>query len=101
MRKRERENEEHEDREKCEHPHARRDGKDRKVILDITARRMAGGAPATPQAYASALEQWRKLPGAVVSPPTDLRTVRPEPSASENPKPPAPANNAGSKEPSS
>ena len=90
MPKREHENDEHDDRDQPKHPRARRDGKDRKVILDITARRMAGGAPATPQAYANALAQWRKLPGAVMSPPTDVRTVPPEP----DPGPAAPADDA-------
>jgi len=47
-------------------PEADRGGKDRVVILDLVRRRLEGGAPPTPGAYARALEQWQKLPGAVV-----------------------------------
>jgi hypothetical protein len=91
MPKREHDHDKHRDREKHEHPRARRDGKDRQVILDITARRMAGGVPATPQAYAKALEQWRKLPGAVMSPPTDLRPALANSDSGESEKPVADA----------
>jgi hypothetical protein len=33
---------------------------------------MRGGAEPTPDAYRDALEQWKKLPGSKVSPPTDV-----------------------------
>ncbi len=67
--------------ENHERPRRRRDGRDREVHLDIITRRMEGGAPATPEAYASALEQWHKLPGSVVRPPSDLKATP------EGPKP--------------
>jgi hypothetical protein len=37
----------------------------------IEERRFHGGLPATPERYARALEQWNRLPGAVVRPSTD------------------------------
>jgi hypothetical protein len=67
--------------ENHERPRRRRDGRDREVHLEIIARRMEGGAPATPEAYAHALEQWHQLPGAVVKPPTDLKPTQGEPKA--------------------
>jgi hypothetical protein len=62
--------------ENHERPRRRRDGRDREVHLEIIARRMDGGAPATPEAYARALEQWHQLPGSVVRPPTDLKSTQ-------------------------
>ena len=53
-------------------PEADRGGKDREVILDIVNRRLEGGAAPTPRAYARALEQWHKLPGAVVHVPATV-----------------------------
>ena len=35
-------------------------------------RHVGGGAPATPEAYAEAMKQWRRLPGAVRVPATQL-----------------------------
>jgi hypothetical protein len=37
------------------------------VPREFLARRLEGGAPATPEAYAHAIEQWQQLPGAVLS----------------------------------
>lgn len=37
----------------------------------IEKRRFEGGLPATPERYALAREQWRRLPGAVVRPSMD------------------------------
>jgi hypothetical protein len=47
-------------------------GRERKVHEEIIERRLEGGAPPTPEAYARALEQWHQLPGSVVRPPTDI-----------------------------
>ena len=44
-----------------------------KIHRDYLERRLGGGAPATPEAYSRALEQWRKLPGAVSTPPTEVK----------------------------
>jgi hypothetical protein len=81
---------EYREHEKPERPRRRRAGRDRKVHQEIIARRMEGGAPATPEAYAKALEQWHQLPGSVVRPPSDLGAA--------NETNPAPANEAGDKE---
>jgi hypothetical protein len=62
--------EHHEDRER---PRRHRDGRDRAMQLKLIERWMAGSAPATPEAYARALEQWHQLSGSVVRPATDLR----------------------------
>jgi hypothetical protein len=43
----------------------------RPAHLKFLARRLEGSAPATPGAYARAVQQWQQLPGAVVSVPTD------------------------------
>ena len=48
-----------------EKPRRDKDGRERIVHLEIAARRFAGGAAPTPEAYARAMEQWRQLPGAV------------------------------------
>jgi hypothetical protein len=58
-----------------EPPEASSEGRDRDVILDILARRWLGTAPPTAQAYARALAQWRRLPGAVVTAATDLGNI--------------------------
>jgi hypothetical protein len=63
-------NEPHERGERPERP--RPQGRERKVHEEIIERRMGGGAPPTPEAYARALEQWHKLPGSVVRPATDI-----------------------------
>lgn len=44
-----------------------------RIHRDYVERRLGGGAPATPEAYARALEQWHQLPGAVSTPPTEVR----------------------------
>ena len=38
--------------------------------LEYLERRLQGGAPATPEAYARAVQQWQQLPGAVPHTPT-------------------------------
>ena len=47
--------------------------------------RLAGGRPATPDAYADAREQWSRLPGAVSASPADLGEVPPAPPRDDNP----------------
>lgn len=64
------EHERHEDEDK-ERPRRRRMGREHAVHQQIIERRLGGGAPATPEAYAKALEEWHQLPGSVVRPPTD------------------------------
>jgi hypothetical protein len=58
-------------------------GRERQIHEEIIARRMEGGAPPSPEAYARALEQWQQLPGSVVRPPTDVL-----PAAKKPPKSP-------------
>jgi hypothetical protein len=38
---------------------------EREIFVDMVQRRMGGGAPPSAEAYAKAMQQWRKLPGAV------------------------------------
>ena len=52
------------------------------IHADYVRRRLEGGEPPTPDAYARAARQWRQLPGATAAAPTDLGNL-PEP-------PPAP-----------
>jgi hypothetical protein len=52
-------------------PRRRRMGREHAVHQQIVERRIGGGAPATPEAYARALEEWHQLPGSVVRPPSD------------------------------
>src|SRR5437867_13233987 len=51
-------------------------GNERKVHEDIIQRRITGGVTlsmeAVREAYARALEQWKKLPGSVIKPSTDI-----------------------------
>ena len=44
------------------------------VHRDYLRRRLEGGAPATPEAYARAIEQWHQLPGAVRCAPVTVPT---------------------------
>jgi len=39
---------------------------------------MRGGPEPTPEAYTHALEQWKKLPGSIVRPPTDISFPPPD-----------------------
>jgi hypothetical protein len=70
----EREQRERERHERRERPHGR--GRERAVFLEYLAKRWTGSAPPTAEAYARALRQWRQLPGAVVTPATDVGTVQ-------------------------
>jgi len=72
------------DREKPEH---RPEGREHQVHQEILERRMRGGPEPTPEAYRRALEQWKKLPGSKVRPPTDIVTPPgEEPGTSEEPE---------------
>jgi len=44
-----------------------------KVHRDYVERRLRGGAPPSPEAYARALEQWHRLPGSVSTPTSEVR----------------------------
>jgi len=52
------------------------EGEERKVHEEIIDRRIRGGAALSKEdittAYDRALQQWQKLPGSVISPPTDI-----------------------------
>jgi hypothetical protein len=58
--------------ERPERPRRRRAGREHQVHQEIVARRIEGGAPPTPDAYAEALKQWQQLPGSIVRPPSDV-----------------------------
>ena len=65
-------------------PRHRPQGREHQVHKEILERRWRGGPQPTPEHYQRALEQWKKLPGSVVRPPTDIN----EPPAEEPPQPP-------------
>lgn len=44
-----------------------------KIHRDYVERRIGRGAPPSPEAYARALEQWHQLPGAVSTPPSEVK----------------------------
>jgi hypothetical protein len=60
-----------------ERPRVDREGRDRAVITEIVKRRLEGGEPPTAEAYARALEQWQKLPGAAVRDPGTVTEKQP------------------------
>jgi hypothetical protein len=62
---------EHPEEQDKDRPRRRRMGREHAVHQQIVERRLSGGAPATPETYAKALEEWKQLPGSVVRPPTD------------------------------
>lgn len=55
--------------------------------IEIEKRRFRGGLRPTPELYASAREQWNRLPGSVVRSPMDPTTNKPP--ADSEPKTPA------------
>jgi hypothetical protein len=61
-----------------ERPHKDKDGRDRIVHIEIAARRFAGGPAPSPEAYARATEQWRRLNGAVTYVPVQDLVKAPE-----------------------
>jgi hypothetical protein len=75
-----------------ERPHRNPNADRSKVHREIFARRLEGGAPATPEAYARAIEQWQQLPGAIVSVPVTHLT--------SGQAAPTPANTSGAAPPS-
>jgi hypothetical protein len=72
-----REAEEHEreqpQRKRRERP--RGQGRERQAFLDYLAKRWSGSPSPTAEAYTTAKKQWRQLPGAVITLPTDLGTL--------------------------
>ena len=50
-----------------------------KIHEEFVKRHTGGGAPATPEAYEKARKQFRRLPGAVQRPPTEVKQEPPEP----------------------
>jgi hypothetical protein len=66
-------------------------GTERAIYLQYLARKWQGSVPPSAQAYALALRQWRQLPGAVITEPTDLGTIaKPAaPNSDESPRRPA------------
>jgi len=59
-------------KERGKRPRLTGKGRERVVHEDIIAKRLGGGALPTMDAYARGLEQWQKLPGSLVRPPTDV-----------------------------
>jgi hypothetical protein len=74
-----------------ERPRHKPEGREHQVHKEILERRMRGGPEPTPDAYRRALEQWKKLPGSKVRPPTDVcppaEEGRSEPTDGETSKP--------------
>ncbi|MFQ5668774.1 MAG: hypothetical protein ACE5I7_20430 [Candidatus Binatia bacterium] len=50
-----------------------------KIHEEYVRHHVEGGAPATSEAYERAREQFRRLPGAVQTPPTDVKQEPPKP----------------------
>ena len=59
-------------RDERERPHRRRNGREHAVHVQIMERHFAGGPAPTQELLAVALDQWRRLPGSIVRPPTDI-----------------------------
>jgi hypothetical protein len=59
-------------------PRKDKDGRERVVHIEIAKRRFDGGPPPSPQAYARAIEQWRRLDGAVIYVPVQDLVNAPE-----------------------
>ena len=84
----------------------KREGREREIHEEIVRKRLEGGKPPTADTYARALEQWHKLPGSIVRPPSDINPPT-EPSEKldtppndDQPSTP-PAKDDGTKEPKS
>jgi hypothetical protein len=55
-----------------------------RIHRDYVERRLSGGADATPEAYARAIQEWHQLPGAVSAPTTEVTgEAAPTPEESE------------------
>jgi hypothetical protein len=58
----------------------RETGGEREIFVEMVQRRLGGGATPTPEAYARAMDQWQKMPGAVQSVPVaDLARIQEDP----------------------
>jgi len=57
------------------------EGEEHEVHQEILERRMRGGPKPTRESYERALEQWKKIPGSVVRPPTDIKRLPEEESS--------------------
>ena len=69
----------------------RRRGREHEVHDEINERRLGGGADPTSEAFQRALEQWQRLPGSVVRPPSDVKAPEsPTPNDSGESGPPGP-----------
>ena len=62
-------------------PRHRPEGREHEVHKEILERRWRGGPQPTPEDYQRALDQWQKIPGSVVRPPTDIKPPGPDESA--------------------
>jgi hypothetical protein len=60
-------------RDEKERPRRRRMGREHAVHQELLEKRLGGGDPPTPEAYATALKEWQQLPGSIVRPPTDVK----------------------------
>jgi hypothetical protein len=84
------------DEELRERPTLDEDADPVKAQQDYVEAHLGGRAPATPQAYQQALEQWHALPGAVRAPPAELTGPGGLPPNGE--KPPCEPNDRGTGE---
>jgi hypothetical protein len=53
-------------------PKHKPEGREHQVHKEILERRWKGGPEPKPEDFERALEQWKKLPGAIIRPPTDV-----------------------------
>jgi hypothetical protein len=60
-------------------PHRKFNVDPAQIHREYVERRVGGGAPATPEAYARAIEQWHRMPGAVRVPPSEVTGEQPKP----------------------
>ena len=70
-------------RDEKERPRRRRMGREHAVHQELLEKRLGGGDPPTPEAYAKALKEWQQLPGSIVRPPTDVKPSESEKDTSE------------------
>jgi len=55
-----------------ERPKHRPEGREHQVHKEILERRWRGGPEPKPEDFERALEEWKKLPGSIIRPPTDV-----------------------------
>jgi hypothetical protein len=70
-------------RDEKERPRRRRMGREHAVHQELLEKRLGGGHPPTPEAYAKALKEWQQLPGSIVRPPTDVNPSESEKNTSK------------------